>query len=78
MTVLAAIGSSALFLTYLWLGSAILGSYLSARKGYGEKVGLASGLLLTFLGPIIWLCVPAKPGSLWKTAGPWGSKKAED
>ncbi len=32
-TYLAVIGSTALWLTYLWLASAIVASYLSARKG---------------------------------------------
>ena len=63
---LALIGANALWLTYLWLVSAIIGSYLSDRKGYGEKPGLASGLVLSALGAIIWLFVPAKPESKWK------------
>ena len=40
MTVIALIGSNALLLLYAWLASAIVGSYLSERKGYGEKAGL--------------------------------------
>jgi hypothetical protein len=72
------IGSAALWLMYLWLLSAIVASYLSERKGYGEKAGLATGLLLTALGPIIWLLWPAKPDSKWKTLGPFGRSKAED
>ena len=43
MTVLAVLGANALWLIYVWLLSAIVASYLSDRKGYGEKVGLASG-----------------------------------
>jgi hypothetical protein len=74
MTVLAVIGSTALWLTYLWLASAIVASYLSSRKGYGEKWGLASGMLLTFIGVLIWLLWPAKPDSRWKLQGPIGSK----
>ncbi|MEA2170887.1 MAG: hypothetical protein QOF76_4187 [Solirubrobacteraceae bacterium] len=69
-----AIGATALWLLYIWLASAIIGAYLSERKGYGERWGLACGLLLTFIGPIIWLFVPAREGSKWKTVGPWGSK----
>ena len=53
-----------------WLLSAIIASYLSERKGYGEKPGLASGLLLHVVGVIIWLVWPAKPNSKWKTIGP--------
>ena len=46
MTVFALLGAAALWLMYLWLLSAIVASYLSERKGYGEKIGLAFGLLL--------------------------------
>lgn len=68
--VLALIGAKALYLLFLWLASAIAGSWLSDRKGYGEKPGLASGLLLSFVGPLIWLFVPAKAHSRWKAEGP--------
>jgi hypothetical protein len=70
---LAVIGSTALWLTYLWLASAIATSYLSARKGYGEKLGLAFGLLLTVVGLVIWLLWPARADSRWKLQGPFGS-----
>ena len=69
----AVIGSTALWLTYLWLASAIVASYLSARKGYGEKLGLAFGLLLSVVGAIVWLLWPPKPDSRWKLQGPFGS-----
>ncbi|HEX2126020.1 MAG TPA: hypothetical protein VHF45_05605 [Thermoleophilaceae bacterium] len=70
---LAVIGARALWLTYLWLASAIATSYLSARKGYGEKLGLAFGLLLTVVGMVIWLLWPARADSRWKLQGPFGS-----
>jgi hypothetical protein len=70
---LAVIGSTALWLMYLWLASAIVTSYLSARKGYGEKLGLAFGLLLTVVGLVIWLLWPARADSRWKLQGPFGS-----
>jgi fucose permease len=72
MTVFALLGATALWLLYAWLLSAIVASYLSGRKGYSEKAGLASGLLLHVIGVVIWLFWPAKPGSKWKTLGPWG------
>ena len=75
MTVFALLGSAALWLMYLWLLSAIVASYLSERKGYGEKVGLAFGLLLSFVGTVIWLVWPPKPESKWKRIGPWGRGK---
>jgi hypothetical protein len=65
-------GAWALLWMYVWLLSAIIASYLSERKGYSDRAGLATGLILTFLGPIIWLLVPAKPDSKWKTLGPTG------
>ncbi len=72
--VIAAIGAKALYLTFLWLGSAILASLLSDRKGYGEKAGLATGIILSAVGVIIWLIVPAKANSRWKLQGAFGGK----
>jgi hypothetical protein len=77
MTELALIGANALWLMYLWLASAIVASYLSERKGYGEKLGLAFGLLLSVIGPVIWLFWPAKADSKWKKLGPIGRGKAD-
>jgi hypothetical protein len=72
MTVFALLGSTALWLLYSWLAAAIIASYLSGRKGYGERPGLASGLLLNLIGAVIWLFVPAREDSLWKKVGPFG------
>jgi hypothetical protein len=72
MTVFALLGSTALWLLYSWLASAIIASYLSGRKGYGERVGLACGLLLNVIGVVIWLVVPPRTDSLWKKIGPFG------
>jgi hypothetical protein len=72
VTVIAIIGAKALYLTYAWLLSAIVASYLSNRKGYGEKPGLASGLLLNVVGVLLWLVWPAKADSRWKLQGPIG------
>jgi len=73
MTVMiAAIGAKALYLLYAWLASAIIASYLSDRKGYGAKVGLAAGLLLSVVGAIIFLIWPARRDSRWKLQGPFG------
>jgi len=74
MIVFALLGSTALWLLYAWLLSAIAASYLSGRKGYGERVGLASGLLLNALGVVVWLIVPPRNESLWKKVGPFGSR----
>jgi hypothetical protein len=72
MTVLALLGSTALWLLYAWLASAIVASYVSERKGYGSKVGLAFGLLLSAVGALIWVLVPARADSRWKLQGPFG------
>ncbi|MEA2309609.1 MAG: hypothetical protein QOI65_1895 [Thermoleophilaceae bacterium] len=72
MSVLAAntIGATALYLLYIWLASAIAASWLSERKGYGERPGLATGLLLSAAAVLIWLVWPAKADSKWKIQGP--------
>jgi hypothetical protein len=67
--IIAALGAKAFWLLYLWLASAWLSSELSRRKGYGEKWGLGTGLLLSAIGVIVWLIVPAKPDSVWKQRG---------
>ena len=64
--VLAAVGAKAFYLLMLWLASAIGAAELSKRKGYGEKWGLGTGLLLSVIGVIVWVFVPAKPDSPWK------------
>ena len=72
MITFALMGAAALWLLYLWLVAAILASYLSERKGYGEKPGLATGLILSLVGTIVWLIVPARRESKWKTIGMFG------
>jgi hypothetical protein len=63
------IGAKALYLLFLWLISAAAGSWLSDRKGYGERVGLTLGLLLSVVGLLVALVLPARPGSRWKVDG---------
>jgi hypothetical protein len=67
--VLADLGVKALYLTYIWLLSAVAASWLSDRKGFGERPGLITGLLLSLVGAIIWLVWPAKSDSRWKVQG---------
>jgi hypothetical protein len=67
--VLANLGVKALYLTYLWLISCVVSSWLSDRKGYGEKPGLTTSLLTSAIGVVIWLLWPAKPESRWKVQG---------
>ena len=75
MTLTAVFGVAALWLIYIWLLSAIISSYLSNRKGYGDKPGIATGLCLSAIGVIVWLVWPAKPESKWKRIGPFGRGK---
>ncbi len=74
MTLLAAaasgIGSKAIYFLFLWLLSAAGAAWLAERKGYTERVGLTFGLILTFVGFVIVLLLPARPGSVWKVEGP--------
>jgi fucose permease len=70
--VIAAIGAKALYLLYAWLASAIIASWLSDRKGYGPKLGLAAGLLLSVVGVIVFLIWPARRDSRWKLQGAFG------
>jgi hypothetical protein len=65
MMIFAVLGAKAFYLVYIWLLSAIAASWLAKYKGYGEKVGLGTGLLLSFVGVIVWLLIPAKSDSKW-------------
>ena len=73
--VIAVLGIKALWFLFIWMASAIVASYLSGRKGYGERIGLASGLILAPIGVIVWLIVPPKAESDWKALGPFGRQK---
>ena len=68
-TIIALIGAKALWLTYIWLASAIAAAWISERKGYGERPGLAAGLILSAAGLLIMLIWPARAESRWKTRG---------
>ena len=71
MSVVALIGTTALWLLYAWLFAAIACAWLSERKGFGEKPGLASGLLLSVVAIPVWLGWPPKPESKWRIQGPF-------
>jgi hypothetical protein len=70
MTIFAAtIGSKAIYLLFVWLASAAAASWVSDRKGYGERVGLTFGLILSAVGLLVVLLLPGRPGSKWKVEG---------
>ena len=59
---------------FVWLLSAAGAAWLAERKGYGERVGLTFGLVLTVLGFLIVLLLPGRPGSKWRVEG-WLPKR---
>ena len=63
------IGVDALYFLFIWLISAAAASWLSERKGYGERFGLTFGLILSALGLLIVLVLPGRPGSKWRVDG---------
>ena len=63
---LAVIGTAALWLTFVWLASAIIASLLSDAKGYGEKTGLVTGTIFSVLGAFAWAVIPPRDISRWK------------
>ena len=69
MIPIGTIGAKALYLLFLWLISAAAGSWLSDRKGYGERVGLTLGLLLSVVGLLVVLVLRPRPGSRWRVSG---------
>jgi hypothetical protein len=70
------IGADGLYLLFLWLISAAGAGWLAERKGYGERLGLAFGMLLSAVGLLIVLLLPGRPGSAWKVDGPLPKRRA--
>ena len=69
MIPIGTVGAKALYFLFLWLISAAAAAWLSDRKGYSERVGLTLGLLLSVVGLLVVLLLPARPGSTWKVKG---------
>jgi hypothetical protein len=70
MLIYATIGAKALYLLFAWLVSAATASWLADRKGYGERLGLTFGLVLSVIGLLLVLLLPSRPGSKWRLDGP--------
>jgi hypothetical protein len=66
----AVIGPKALYLLLIWLASAAAAGWMAERKGYGERLGLTFGLLLSAVGLVLVLLLPGRPNSVWKVDGP--------
>ncbi len=66
LIIAADVGAKAFYLLMIWLASAIGASELSKRKGYGEKVGLGTGLFFSIIAVIVWIFIPAKAESPWR------------
>src|SRR5258707_13298844 len=64
-----AVGANALYFLFAWLISAAAASWVSERKGYGERVGLTFGLILSAVGLLIVMLLPGRPGSKWRVRG---------
>ncbi len=75
--ILALIGAKALYLLFAWLISAALAASVAERKGYGERLGLAAGLLLSVIGLVLILLLPGRPGSAWKLDGPLPRRRSK-
>lgn len=55
--VLAVIGVKALYLLFAWLACSIACGWMAKRAGYQEKSGLATGMLLFFVGLVVWAVI---------------------
>jgi hypothetical protein len=78
MAIFATLGATGLYLLFAWLISAAVASWLTGRKGYGERLGLAFGLLLSAIGLLIVLLLPGRPGSAWRIEGPLPRRRRRD
>jgi hypothetical protein len=63
------VGVKALYFLFLWLITAAAAAWMSDRKGSGERAGLTFGLVLSVVGLLIVLVLPARPGSKWRVDG---------
>jgi hypothetical protein len=66
--VIAVIGTKAIYFMYAWLIGCMLASTAASLKGYAERWGLATGMLLSLLGGVIWMFFPWRRNSRWDRA----------
>jgi hypothetical protein len=66
--VIAVIGTKAIYFLYAWLIGCMLASTAAGLKGYAERWGLATGMLLSILGGVIWMFFPWRRDSRWDRA----------
>ena len=66
-----------LLFLFAWLLGGAIGGYLAERKGYGEKIGIVTGLCLSIIAALIWAVMPPRDNSDWKLKGPWGSERKD-
>jgi hypothetical protein len=69
MILYGTIGATAVYLLFVWLASAAASAWLADRKGYGERLGLAFGLILSAVGLLLVILLPGRPGSKWRNEG---------
>jgi ABC-type spermidine/putrescine transport system permease subunit I len=69
-------GAWNLFWMYLWLVSTIAASYLSDRKGYGDRPGLATGLILSIIGAMQTFDIPVMLAGGTQSSAPGGTDRA--
>jgi hypothetical protein len=69
------IGPIVIYFLFLWLASAAGSAWLTDRKGYGERLGLLLGLVLSALGLGLALLLPGRPGSTWRREGAFSRRR---
>jgi hypothetical protein len=78
MTILALLGAKALYLLWAWLLGSIVASAVTERKGYGSRLGLTLGLLLSMIGAVVALLLPVRADSTWSKHGPFGRRRVAE
>ena len=77
---IANVGALALYLLFIWLGVGDRRRATCPRaRATARRPGLASGLLLSVVGALVWLRRSRpRSGSDWRVVGPFPWQRAED